>query len=152
MDLQILTIPGGGDLLFFSFFLFRSKMLTLECIKNTKNPKSPYHGRGTSHLPPPPSLGEFAPSLSYLPLFFKYFLSHPWYFMSNVWSFMTLTWWSLSSIACTVQVAQSIWTPASPKSKTDSRSTDWHWRMQGNTHAESETLSLHSSSFHEVST
>ena len=57
--------------------------LTLECIKtavfDTRNPKSPYRGRGLAPLHPPPaqsirSLAKLSSS------FFKYFLSHPWKF------------------------------------------------------------------------
>ena len=71
---------------FWKIFFFFFENLTLECIKtavfDTRNPKSPYRGRGPPPPPPPPhtptpplgryalsTLGQFAPSLSYLPLF-----------------------------------------------------------------------------------
>ena len=69
------------------FDIKKKKKLTLECIKtavfDTRNPKSPYRGRGTSPPPTPPtrslrslnarsirSLAKLSSS------FFKYFLSH----------------------------------------------------------------------------
>ena len=53
------------------FWREKIEYLTLECIKtavfDTRNPQSPYRGRGALHTHPP--LGQFAPLLSYLPLF-----------------------------------------------------------------------------------
>ena len=81
--------------LFFFLFFFPLKNLTLECIKtavfDTRNPQSPYCGRGASPLPHPHparllrslnarsirSLAKLSSS------FFKYFLSHPWWLLHH---------------------------------------------------------------------